>query len=73
MKTTITILLACALFGCKQVSKENWDADTSALDRRDININGMHYMIISQSDRGTFVVNLTKDSLEVEALKRQMK
>lgn len=69
----IVIALLVVLFivvACKDVSQENYvTSGSGSTGRYDLNISGMHYIIITGSDRGVGIINLTKDSLEVANLK----
>lgn len=71
MKPLLTALLACVLFSCQDISKENNSTESFSVIRRDLYIRDMHYVLFTQTDKGVSVINLTKDSLEVEALKRK--
>lgn len=78
MKILMVILLV-SLSACdfKGPPKRNYEAIGEAsgnyFRRWDYKAAGMSYMTISLGSNAIFVINLTKDSLEVEILKRSLK
>lgn len=72
-----------ALFSCGQIQPGGQQPPEKlinpiggmwSVDADDFTINGMHYVLVSKTGiKEAQVMNLTKDSLEVELLKKQLK
>lgn len=58
--------------GLKRIYKRKDYYDTFDGTIHKFNRNGMDYILLSNYDGGAIVVNLTKDSLKVEKLKREL-
>ena len=77
MKYIISLMIVFVLSNCEVKVKESNAYDSGTYDIHHTTIRGMDYVIISSSrvspDAGVTVVNLTKDSLEVEYYKKMLK
>lgn len=75
MKYIISLMIVFVLSNCEVKVRES-NAYINEELIRTINLNGMNYSIIVTSvgtEAGIAVVNLTKDSLEVEYYKKMLK
>lgn len=80
MKKLICLILAITLSNCEISPRKSVASDFDRIAcgswqcaiKSDVTISGMKYGVFStENDDSLFVINLTKDSLEVELLKKQ--
>lgn len=71
-KLILSILIGISITGCSgDTDKERIEKRTGSgtfKSAQDVTFSDMHYIIIDHGSDGVFVINVTKDSLEVEKL-----
>lgn len=73
--TTLTVLMMCCEVGPRQaLAKSGFVSDPPAngVYTSSYKEGGMEYRVFSMYNGGMYVVNVTKDKLEVELLKKQI-
>lgn len=70
-----TMLIAVFLIGCQRNHRDNTqrtDSGIHLVGRYEVVENKMKYIIYREVDGGLFIINITKDSLEVAVYRQQL-
>lgn len=74
MKIILSVLFILMMTGCYDGTRVEKDIKIATFNTVHFTESGMHYVAIDKNDSrsGIFVINITKDSLEVQNLMRSM-
>lgn len=70
-----TILVAVFLVGCQGNHRDNTQKTESGINlvgRYEVTENNMKYIVYREVDGGLFIINITKDSLEMAVFRKQL-